>query len=146
MLENENTVDESGPETPELPVEPVAEQFPAVDGTDEGKRAEVQKRQPDSDDGDRFEKVFAVGRVGIADDDPIHRQNAVAVVQEAIQRGLHPRGDVYLIDAVEVDERNAPGPSRVQQTDLRYAVDVVPASVDTDAEDTTTPSDIHAAE
>jgi hypothetical protein len=145
--ETHEVVDESGPETPELPVTPVTAQFPALDGTDEGLHAEVAKRSPDGSDGNRFEKVFSVGRLGITAEDSCHRQHAIGVVQEAVQRGLHPRGDVFLVDAVETDEPlNASGSRRKQHTDLRYAVEVVPASVDTKPVETTTPTDIHEAE
>lgn len=142
-----DVVDESGPDGPNLPVDPVTAQFPAVDGTDEGWRAEIVKRSPDGSDGERFEKVFSIGRIGVTEDDPVHRQNALGVAQEAVQRGLHPRGDVYLVDMAETDEPlNASGSRRRQHTDLRYAVDVIPASIDTTPEDTTTPTDIHNAE
>jgi hypothetical protein len=142
-----DVVDESGPDGPDLPVEPVTAQFPAVDGTVEGRRVEIVKRSPDGSDGERFEKVFSVGRIGVTEGDPIHRQNALGVAQEAVQRGLHPCGDVYLVDMVETDEPlNASGSRRRRHTDLRYAVEVIPASIDTTPEDTTTPTDIHNAE
>lgn len=142
-----DVVDESGPDGPDLPVAPVTAQFPAVDGTTEGLHREVAQRSPDGSDRDQFRKVFSVGRLGVSPDDPDHRRNAIAVVQEAVQRGLHPRGDVYLVDAVEHDEPlNASGSRRCRYTDLRYAVAVIPASIDTTPEDTTTPTDIHDAE
>ncbi len=139
-----DVVDESGPDTPDLPVSAVTLQFPAVDGTTEGLHREVAQRSVDGSDRDQFHKVFSVGRLGITPDDPIHQQNALGVVQEALQRGLHPRGDVRLVEAVETDEPlNALGTRRRQHTDLRYAVQVVPASVDRSAQDTATPSAVH---
>lgn len=140
-------VEESGPDGPDLPVAPVTAQFPALDGTTDGLHAEVAQRSPDGSTENRFEKVFSIGRIGITTDDPVHRQNALGVVQEAVQRGLHPRGDVFLVDMAETDEPlNASGSRRRQHTDLRYAVEVIPASIDTTPEDTTTPTDIHDAE
>lgn len=145
--EHSDEVDESGPEEPQLPVSDVTEQFPAVDGTEEGLHTEVAQRAVDGADEDMWHKVFRVGRIGVTEDDPIHRQNAVAVVQEAVQRGLHPRGDVYLVAIEETDEPlNASGSRRMRHTDLRYAVQVVPASIDTEPGETTTAQDIHAAE
>lgn len=142
-----DVVDESGPELPQLPVEPVTTQFPALSRTEAGLTAEVAQRSVDGSDGDLFHKVFSIGRLGVESTDPLHRANAVMVVQEAMQRGLHPRGDVHLLEAVEHDEPlNALGTRRSQYTDLRYAVQVVPSSVDTSPQDTTTPTDIHNAE
>lgn len=136
-------VDESGPDLPELPVAPLTEQFPAVDGTEAGLHAEVAQRSSDGSDGDTFYKVVSVSGATIPDDHPMHRANAVGVLQEAIQRGLHPRGDVYLVDKTAHDEPlNASGTRRSQWTDLRYAVQVIPASIDTEPGLSTTPRDV----
>lgn len=133
-------------ETPDLPVEPVAAQFPALDGTDEGRELEIARRSPDGSTRGRFVKIFHVGRLAPADDDPIHTINAVQVVQEAMQRGLHARGDVYLTGVVEHDTPlNASGTRRAQWTELTYEVDAVPASIDTRPQDTTTPKVINLA-
>ena len=72
-------------------------------------------------------------------DHPMHLRNAVAVIQDAVQRGLHPKGDVVLAEQSEHDE------PRSKFTDLTYVVPVVPAIVDTDAASTVTPQDIAAS-
>lgn len=132
------------PELPELPVEQKPGQFPATDGTDEGREREIAKRSADGQSPGRFVKTIRVGRLAPADDDPLHTANAVGVVQEAMQRGLHARGDVFLTRAEEHDEPlNASGVRRSQYTDLTYEVGVVPASIDTQPQDTTTPKVIN---
>lgn len=134
------------PETPVLPVAPVTAQFPAVDGTQAGLEQEVAKRSVDGSSGDRYERVITVARLGATQDEALHIANAVGVVQSAMQAGLHARGDVYLVDAVEHDEPlNAAGTRRSQYTELRYSVQVIPASIDTDPQDTTTPTVINQA-
>jgi hypothetical protein len=145
-----STVDESGPERPELPVESPRVQFPSQDGTAEGRRMEVAKRTTDAgpgeEHGERFVKVFRVGRLTPPEGDLIHTANAAQVVQEAMQRGLHARGDVYLTGAHEVDEPlNPSGVRRMQYTDLRYEVEVVPAIIDTEPTETTTPTVVYQA-
>lgn len=73
-------------------------------------------------DKDTFAKEFLV----YVDDsskvaDELHERNKVAVVQEAIQRGLRPTGDVR-VESTEIrDERNVL---------IAYSVDVKPASAD----------------
>lgn len=119
------------PELPELPVEPVRVQHPALDGDIQG---EIEHRTPEPTDDGVFTKTFSVGAIGIADDHPMHLANAGGVVQEAIQRGLHPKGDVMLVASEEHDYGR-----RHRYTDLTYQVPVVPAIVDTDAGSTVTP-------
>lgn len=141
--EAEEGVDESGPDLPVMPVAPLTDQFPAVDGTVAGLHAEVAQRSADGSDGDTYFKVVSVAGSTIPDDHPMHRANAGGVLQEAIQRGLHPRGDVYLVDKVVHDDPlNASGTRRSQYTDLRYAVQVIPASIDTEPELATLPRDV----
>jgi hypothetical protein len=132
------------PELPNLPVEGKPGQFPATDGTDEGREREIAKRSPDGQSPGRFVKTIRIGRLAPADGDELHTANAVGVVQEAMQRGLHARGDVYLTRVEEHDEPlNASGVRRSQFTDLTYEVAVVPASIDTAPQDTITPKVIH---
>jgi hypothetical protein len=69
----------------------------------------------------------------------MHAMNANGVVQEAIQRGLHPKGDVYLVNHNVIEDR------RSVSTELTYAVDVTPASIDHEPETTVTPSDLNEA-
>lgn len=106
-----------------------AAQHPAVHGD---SAAEVDKRSADGADGSRHTKEFVVlgPQFGEADG-PEHQANKVGVFQEAIQYGLHPRGDVRL-DGVETLQD---GVSR----SFRYSVEVVPASVDVRPQDTATP-------
>lgn len=94
--------------------------------------AEVAKRSADGSDGTRHVKEFVLlGDALPEEDGPDHDPNKVGVLQEAIQRGLHPRGDVSF-DGVE-DQPD--GVSRL----FRYSVEVVPAAVDSEPEQTTTP-------
>jgi hypothetical protein len=93
---------------------------------------QVAKRSADGSDGTRHTKEFVVlgGQFG-DEDGPEHEPNKLAVLQEAIQRGLHPRGDVTFDGA----ELTADGVSR----SLRYSVEVVPSAMDSEPEKTTTP-------
>lgn len=122
-------------ETPDEGATPMTEQFPAVGGDVQG---EIEQRTADGADEGRFVKTFVVqGEVG--DDSPMHAMNANGVVQEAIQRGLHPKGNVYLVDRNVIEDR------RATSTELTYAVDVTPASIDHEPETTVTPSDLNEA-
>lgn len=128
---------------PDEPAESRADQFPAMTGTDEGLHAEVAQRSADGSDDELYRKTFVVDRPGVPDGDPIHAQNAAGVVSEAIQRGLHPKGDVRLVDTNVVDTSSGEPGSRVRvHTELTYAVPVVPASVDTVPESTVTPREV----
>jgi hypothetical protein len=87
---------------------------------------------------DRFVKVFTifVGQLAEQDwDDPaqesMHRANQVATLQDAIHRGLHPKEPAQFDGAKEVTGGNVA---------LTYSVKVVPATLDTDAAGTYTPS------
>lgn len=119
------------PELPDLPVEPARVQHPALDGDIQG---EIEHRTPEPTGDGVFTKTFSVGVIGLPDDHPIHLANAGGVIQDAIQRGLHPKGDVMLVASEEHDDGR-----RSQYTNLTYQVPVVPAVVDTDAASTVTP-------
>lgn len=94
--------------------------------------AEVAKRSADGSDGTRHVKEFVVFGDALSDEDgPDHDPNKIGVLQEAIQRGLHPRGDVSYDGAETLDD----GVSRL----LRYSVEVVPAAMDSEPGKTTTP-------
>jgi hypothetical protein len=96
--------------------------------------AEVAARSADGSQGDRHVKEFVVLGDALPDaDGPEHEPNKVGVLQEAIQRGLHPRGDV----SFDGSETLGDGVSRL----LRYSVEVIPAAVDSEPENTTTPRD-----
>jgi hypothetical protein len=123
-------------ETPDEGAVPLSVQFPAVGGDVQG---EIEQRSPDGADEGRFVKTFVVDRE-VSDDSAMHAMNAVGVVNEAIQRGLHPKGDVYLVGSNVIRDR------RSVSTELTYAVDVTPASVDHEPESTVTPSDLVKAQ
>lgn len=123
------------PELPQLPVAPATVQHPALGGDIQG---EIDHRTADpGDEPGRFSRIFHLGGLGYGrPDHPVHRRNAAEVLGDAIRRGLHPKGDVHLVDVTETDER------RNRTTSLTYAVDVVPAIVDHDAASTLTPRDL----
>jgi hypothetical protein len=106
-------------------------QHPAKAGEPE---VEVDERSPDGSEGTRFVKEFVVLAARWTDEDYQHEANRAGVVNEAIQRGLHPRGDV----SFDGQEQHPDGLSLT----LTYSVDTVPASVDHQPEDTTTPRDV----
>lgn len=103
-------------------------QHPAKAGEPE---VEVEKRAADGSDGMRFVKEFVVLAARWNDEDYQHEANRAGTVNEAIQRGLHPRGDV----SFDGQEQHPDGLSLV----LTYSVATVPASVDHNPADTTTP-------
>ncbi|MFD4830141.1 hypothetical protein ACFWPV_09840 [Streptomyces uncialis] len=100
------------------------------------KAAETGSRSADGADGTRHIKEFVVlaSSWPARDETEAHQANAAAVAQEAIQRGLHPRGTARFDGAT-------PHPDGTSLT-LTYSVDTVPASVDPAPGDTTTPRDI----
>lgn len=106
-------------------------QHPAKAGEPE---VEVAKRTADGSDGMRFVKEFVVLASQWTDEGYAHEANKAGTVNEAIQRGLHPRGDV----AFDGAEPHPDGASTV----LTYSVETVPASVDHNPADTTTPRDV----
>jgi len=106
-------------------------QHPALAGED---AVEVDERSPDGSDGTRHTKEFVVLARNWGGSDNEHEANRAAVANEAIQRGLHPRGDVTFDGQEEHDD----GQSLV----LTYSVETIPAIVDHQAQDTTTPRDI----
>lgn len=95
----------------------------------------VAARSADGSEGTRHVKEFVVLGDALPDEDgPAHEANKVGTLQEAIQRGLHPRGDVSFDGAETLGD----GVSR----SLRYSVEVVPADIDSEPEKTTTPRDV----
>jgi hypothetical protein len=108
-----------------------AKQHPAKAGEPE---VEVDERSADGSDGMRFVKEFVVLARQWGDSDDEHTANKAGVANEAIQRGLHPRGDVSFDGA----EEHPDGASLT----LTYSVETIPASVDHRPEDTTTPRDV----
>jgi hypothetical protein len=108
-----------------------AQQHPAKAGE---PAVEVDERSADGSDGMRFVKEFVVLARQWGDSEAEHTANKAGVASEAIQRGLHPRGDVRFDGAED-------HPDGLSLT-LTYSVDTVPASVDHNPADTTTPRDI----
>lgn len=106
-------------------------QHPALAGED---AVEVDERSVDGSDGTRFIKEFVVLARQWGGSDAEHEANRAAVANEAIQRGLHPRGDVSFDGA----EEHADGQSLI----LTYSVDTIPAIVDHTPQHTTTPREI----
>lgn len=108
-----------------------SKQFPAKSGDLDG---EVEQRSADGSDGTRFTKEFVILASAWDADGYEHTANKAGVTGEAIQRGLHPRGDVSFDGSEEQ-------PDGLSLT-LAYSVETVPASVDHTPEDTTTPRDV----
>ncbi|GGW98731.1 hypothetical protein [Streptomyces chartreusis] len=108
-----------------------AKQHPAKAGEPE---VEVDERTADGAEGMSFVKEFVVLASQWTDEDDAHDANKAGTVNEAIQRGLHPRGDVSFDGSVE----HRDGKSLT----LTYSVETVPASVDHNPADTTTPRDV----
>lgn len=109
-------------------------QFPSLDGD---PAAEVAQRTEPATDGDWFRRVFTVhDRAHTRDlplDHQMHLDNFGAVLQAALQQGLHPK------DVPEL-ESEADHPTDPHHTDLTYRVRVVPAVADEHPETTVTPS------
>ena len=110
-------------------------QFPAKAGAPE---VEVDERSADGAKGTRHVKEFVVRADRWTGEDYQHEANRAALVGEAIQLGLHPRGDV----SFDGSEEHPDGVSLV----LTYSVETVPSSVDDKPEDTTTPRDVIEAD
>jgi hypothetical protein len=108
-----------------------AQQHPAKAGEPE---TEVDERSADGSEGMAFVKEFVVLARQWGDSGEEHIANKAGVVNEAIQRGLHPRGDVSYDGSSE-------HPDGLSLT-LAYSVETVPASVDHAPGDTTTPRDV----
>jgi hypothetical protein len=106
-------------------------QFPAKAGA---PAVEVDERSADGAQGTAFVKEFVVLAQNWTGETYQHEANKAAVANEAIQRGLHPRGEASFDGAEDHDD----GASVV----LTYSVETVPSSVDHSPEDTTTPRDV----
>jgi hypothetical protein len=93
---------------------------------------EINARTTDGPQDGRFHRDFVVPARGWNDDDSAHEANKVSVLQQALHRGLHPRGDV----SYDGQSEHPDGRSLV----LSYSVDVLLASDDDRPADTNTPS------
>ena len=119
-------------EEPELG--PRADQHPALHDDPEG---EVASRSADGSSGKTYRKTFIVaGPAEIPADHPVHRDNCIRVLEEAMQRGLHAKGKPRLAGTEVVDESRR----GVVSTACTYEVDVEPAITDHEAHTTVTPS------
>jgi hypothetical protein len=134
------TADDTEPEQVALPeaetdeAEPQVggdqEQFPSKHGEPE---TEVAHRSADGSSGMKYRKTFVLLGV-FPEGHPAHEDNARHTLEEAIQRGLHPKGEAVLVDTKEVPEVRD-----LVSSELTYEVEVVPAVVDDDAPGTVTP-------
>jgi hypothetical protein len=108
-----------------------AKQFPAKAGHPD---VEVDERSADGSDGVRHIKEFVVLARDWYDAEAAHVANKAAVANEAIQRGLHPRGDVRFDGAEDHPDGHS--------VTLTYSVETVPSSIDHAPGETATPRDI----
>jgi hypothetical protein len=98
---------------------------------------EVAERSADGSDGTGYRKTFTVaGPDEVGKDHPCHEHNAIRALEEATQRGLHPKGTARLVNT-EVVDRDRRG---VVSTACTYEVEVVPSVIDREARTTVTPS------
>jgi hypothetical protein len=113
-------------------------QFPSLDGR---PHDEVAQRQPGEHTPGWFHRIFTVHNrahtPGLPADHWWHGQNAVAVLGDAIQRGLHPKGEVELVG-------ESPHPTDPNTTDVEYRVPVVPSIIDHDQGTTVSPGQLAA--
>jgi hypothetical protein len=109
-----------------------SEQHPALAGD---KAAEVAARTADGSKGTTFDKTFVIAGE-VSKDHPQHEHNCIRVLEEAVQRGLHCKGQPKLTKSERVDEDRR----GVVSTAYTYSVDVEPAVTDTEAHRTVTPS------
>ena len=96
--------------------------------------AEVAARSADGSQGMNWHKTLVL-KGEFPAEHPIHHDNKTGVLQEALQKGLHPKGEVSLLN-VEVTE---PDRRRSVSTYATYSVEVQPASTDSAAEDVNRP-------
>jgi len=109
-------------------------QFPSLDGNPE---AEVAQRTELPTEGSWFRKQFVVHNRShtrdLSEDHEVHLANLGSVLQDALQRGLHPK------DAPELESEDDHDWEK-DTTVLTYRVPVVPAVADDHPETTVTPS------
>lgn len=110
-------------------------EFPAKAGHPD---VEVAERSTDGSEGTRHVKDFVILARDWSGTDAQHEAYRTAAANEAIQRGLHPRGDV----SFDGSQDHPDGVSLV----LTYSVDTVPSSVDHTPQATTTPRDVIEAD
>lgn len=98
-----------------------------ADVDEDTKRAVVAARQPDSDSGTHFHRVFLLPAGAVAENDPghaSHQWNKGETLRDAARRGLHPTSGEVAVESVEcLDD----GTQKV-----RYSVPVDPTGSATD--------------
>jgi len=110
--------------------DPAAKQFPSEVGA---PKVEVSERSADQErPSDYYVKEFIIKGRDLKADKELHERNSLAVLNEAIQRGLHPKGDVKLVKATNLDDGI--------NSSVTYKVEVVPAHVDHVAGEANTPT------
>lgn len=115
-------------------------QHPALAGD---PAAEVARRTADGPDGEHGLTFYKTFRLLLPDEDvsdELVEVNRTRVVEEAIQRGLHPTAQPVHAGTDVVEHHRRGGVT----VDLRYTVPVEPAVTDHDPADTVAPSDVHA--
>jgi hypothetical protein len=140
-----------GTQHDESETSPAEEQHPALAGEPQVEVAQrttasatVDQDAEPIEPSDYFEHTLVLGGGHFAGDHPCHVDNARGVLEAAIQRGLHPKDDVLLVNLEfeEPDRRNR----YTLSTHATYQVLVVPAVID-DPEDnaltTVTPSTLN---
>lgn len=78
-----------------------------ADVDDATKRAVVAARQPDSDSGTHFHRVFHLPAGAVAENDPDHEShqwNKGETLRDAARRGLHPTSEEVAVKSVERDD------------------------------------------
>lgn len=76
-----------------------------ADVDDATKRAVTAARQPDSDSGTHFHRVFHLPAGAVAGNDPAHdshQWNKAETLRDASRRGLHPTSDEVAVESVEL--------------------------------------------
>jgi hypothetical protein len=71
------------------------------------KRVVVAARQPDSDSGTHFHRVFHLPAGAVAGNDSAHeshRWNKDETLRDAARRGLHPTSDEATVESVELQD------------------------------------------
>lgn len=134
--------------------QPEQKQHPALSGqpqTEVAQRTSVSTRlghtDPEPEVTNHYRHEFTMsGRID-RDHPYAHLDNGRATIEAAIQRGLHPKDDVELVD-LQVDEPDPASRVVVPITRAIYQVEVVPAVTDdseSNALSTIAPSDVEDA-
>lgn len=111
-------------------------QFPSLEGNEE---LEVEQRSADGSDGLVYKKTFNAQGDFSDTDSETHDANKLATLQEALNRGLHPKEEPTLLS----DELHSVNRRGVETRSLTYGVEVEPAAIDVNhPEGTVEPSEL----